>query len=54
MRFMVSCLCATRDGSRSATVGISTQITPDREPKLFKEFRRIFGLAVCAALAPSG
>lgn len=41
---------ASSDGSRSATVGINAQITP-KSPKLFKPLRKVFGLAVCAALA---
>ncbi|HEY8217302.1 MAG TPA: serine hydrolase domain-containing protein [Acidimicrobiia bacterium] len=44
---------ATKDGSRSATVSISAQITPKSNTKRFGELRRIFGLAVCAALAKS-
>jgi D-alanyl-D-alanine carboxypeptidase len=42
---------ATADGSRSATVGISAQITQKGDKKLFASLRAIFGLAVCAALA---
>ena len=42
---------ATPDGSRSATVGITAQITQKGDKKLFASLRSIFGLAVCAALA---
>ena len=44
-------IAASADGSRSATVGINTQITPDRDLARFSQLRGIFGLAVCAALA---
>ncbi len=44
---------ATDDGSRSATVGINAQITPKNDKARFRQLRRIFGLAVCAALADS-
>lgn len=43
-------IAATRDGTRSATVGVSAQIVPKTSPKVFPELRRLFGLAVCAAL----
>jgi D-alanyl-D-alanine carboxypeptidase len=46
-------VAATGDGSRSATVGINAQITPKQDPKRFRDLRRIFELAVCAALAES-
>lgn len=42
---------ATDDGTRSATVGINAQITPKNDKRTFRALRRIFGLAVCAALA---
>jgi D-alanyl-D-alanine carboxypeptidase len=44
-------IAATADGSRSATVGINTQLTPSRDLARFSQLRGIFGLAVCAALA---
>jgi D-alanyl-D-alanine carboxypeptidase len=44
-------IAATDDGSRSATVGINGQITPKNDKARFRQLRRIFGLAVCAALA---
>jgi D-alanyl-D-alanine carboxypeptidase len=43
-------VAATKDGSRSATVGINLQITPQRAPERFAELRNIFELAVCAAM----
>lgn len=46
-------IAATDDGSRSATVGINAQITPTADKARFRQLRRIFGLAVCAALADS-
>jgi D-alanyl-D-alanine carboxypeptidase len=46
-------IAATDDGSRSATVGINAQITPKNDKPAFRQLRRIFGLAVCAALADS-
>ena len=42
---------ATRDGSRSAVVSINSQITPHINSDRFPELRRIYILAVCAALA---
>ena len=42
---------ATRDGSRSAVVSINSQITPHINSDRFPELRRIYALAVCAALA---
>jgi len=47
-------VAATGDGARSATVSINAQITPDRDEVRFRELRRTFGLAVCAALAGPG
>jgi hypothetical protein len=32
-------------------VSVSAQITPDTRPDAFPALRRIFGLAVCAAMA---
>jgi D-alanyl-D-alanine carboxypeptidase len=42
---------ATRDGSRSVVVSVNSQITPLTNPARFPELRRIYTLAVCAALA---
>jgi D-alanyl-D-alanine carboxypeptidase len=44
-------ISATADGSRSATVGITAQITQKGDKKLFASLRAILGLAVCAAMA---
>lgn len=44
-------VAATRDGSRSATVSINAQITPSGAVNVFPTLRRLFGSAVCAALA---
>jgi D-alanyl-D-alanine carboxypeptidase len=44
-------VAATADGTRSATVGISSQVTPKGDEARFAELRGIFELAVCAALA---
>ena len=44
-------IAATRDGKRSASVSVSAQVTPDSRPDDFPTLRRIFGLAVCAAMA---
>jgi D-alanyl-D-alanine carboxypeptidase len=43
-------ISATSDGTRSAVVSINGQITPERDEKRFAELRRIYALAVCAAL----
>jgi D-alanyl-D-alanine carboxypeptidase len=42
---------ATKNGSRSVVVSINSQITPLTNPARFPELRRIYTLAVCAALA---
>ena len=42
---------ATKNGKRSAVVSINAQFTPDIHPARFRELRRIYTLAVCAALA---
>jgi hypothetical protein len=43
---------ATRNGRRSATVSVNTQLSPDAgSPAVFRALRRIDALAVCAALA---
>jgi D-alanyl-D-alanine carboxypeptidase len=44
-------IAATRDGSRSTSVSVSAQVTPDTDAEGFPVLRRIFGLAVCAAKA---
>lgn len=44
-------IAATKDGSRSVSVSITAQLTPERNPRRFRELRAVFGLAVCAALA---
>jgi D-alanyl-D-alanine carboxypeptidase len=44
-------IAATRDGKRSVSVSVSAQVTPDSRPAEFPALRRIFGLAVCAALS---
>jgi D-alanyl-D-alanine carboxypeptidase len=44
-------IAASRDGKRSASVSVSAQVTPDSRPADYPTMRRIFGLAVCAAMA---
>jgi D-alanyl-D-alanine carboxypeptidase len=44
-------VASTEDGTRSATVSVNSQITPDRSPKVFRSLRNVFELAVCAALS---
>lgn len=44
-------IAATADGSRSATVSVNAQITPGTDARAFHDLQRIYGLAVCAALA---
>ena len=44
-------VAATRDGKRSTTVSVNAQITPKSDPARFADLRRLFTLAVCAALA---
>jgi D-alanyl-D-alanine carboxypeptidase len=43
-------ISATADGTRSAIVSINAQITPETDAGAFAELRRIYELAVCAAL----
>ena len=43
-------IAATADGRRSVVVSINGQITPERDETRFTELRRIYELAVCAAL----
>lgn len=43
-------IAASEDGTRSATVSVNAQITPTSDEDRFPGLRRIFGLAVCAAL----
>jgi D-alanyl-D-alanine carboxypeptidase len=47
-------IAASRNGGRSATVTINSQVTPKNDPERFPGLRRIFGLAVCAAMAGRG
>ena len=44
-------VAATDDGLRSVMVSVNSQITPNSDPKRFPALRKIFGLAVCAALS---
>jgi D-alanyl-D-alanine carboxypeptidase len=44
-------VAATRDGSRSVVVTANTQLTPGSNAAQFEALRRIYGLAVCVALA---
>lgn len=44
-------VAASRDGKRSTSVSVSAQVTPDTNADRFPALRRIFGLAVCAAMA---
>jgi D-alanyl-D-alanine carboxypeptidase len=46
-------IAATRDGTRSVTVSINAQIVPKTAPAPFDALRKIYGLAVCSALAGS-
>jgi D-alanyl-D-alanine carboxypeptidase len=46
-------IASTRDGTRSTVVSVNSQLTPDRNPKRFAELRKIYTLAVCAALEGS-
>ena len=41
---------ATRDGSRSVTVSLNTQITPKTNAAMFRSVRRLFESATCAAI----
>lgn len=43
-------IAANADGTRSAVVSINAQITPKANARRFGELRRIYTLAVCAAL----
>ncbi len=43
-------IAANANGTRSAVVSINAQITPKADPRRFAELRRIYTLAVCAAL----
>ena len=42
-------IASTKDGKHSTVVSINSQITPERNPKIFPALRKIYGLAVCAA-----
>jgi D-alanyl-D-alanine carboxypeptidase len=44
-------IAASRDGTRSTVVSINSQITPRTDATRFVELRKIYGLAVCAAMA---
>ena len=44
-------VAATSDGSRSVTVSVNAQITPKAAAAPFESLRKIYGLAVCSALA---
>jgi D-alanyl-D-alanine carboxypeptidase len=43
-------MAATRDGQRSVSVSVNAQITPSTAAATFPSLRRVFTLAVCAAL----
>jgi D-alanyl-D-alanine carboxypeptidase len=43
-------VAASRNGRSSTVVSINAQITPHGSPQAFTELRRIYALAVCAAL----
>jgi D-alanyl-D-alanine carboxypeptidase len=43
-------VAADRTGERSVAVTVNAQIIPKSDPKRFADLRRIYGLAVCAAL----
>jgi D-alanyl-D-alanine carboxypeptidase len=42
---------ASKNGRRSVVVSVNSQISPDMHPDRFRDLRRIYTLAVCAALA---
>jgi len=44
-------IAANRDGSRSVTVTVNSQITPKTTAAPFAALRKIYGVAVCSALA---
>ena len=44
-------IAASRDGTRSTSVSVSTQLTPKNRPDDYPALRRVFRLAVCAAMA---
>jgi D-alanyl-D-alanine carboxypeptidase len=44
-------VAATKNGSRSVVVSVNARIVPVTNPARFRELRRIYTLAVCAALA---
>jgi D-alanyl-D-alanine carboxypeptidase len=43
-------MAASRDGKRSTVVSINSQLTPGFDATRFAELRKIYGLAVCAAM----
>ena len=42
---------ASRDGTRSVSVLVGSQLTPESNAELFAQLRQVFGQAVCAAMA---
>jgi D-alanyl-D-alanine carboxypeptidase len=44
-------IAANADGTRSTTVSINAQITPNSDPTRFPFLRGVYLLAVCAAMA---
>jgi D-alanyl-D-alanine carboxypeptidase len=46
-------IASSSDGTHSTVVSINGQITPERNPKIFPALRKIYGLAVCAAMKGS-
>lgn len=44
-------IAASRDGRRSVSVSVNTQLSPDNRPATFTRLREVYELAVCAALA---
>jgi D-alanyl-D-alanine carboxypeptidase len=44
-------IAASEDGTRSVTVSINSQLTPQRNEERFRELRRIYEHGVCAALS---
>jgi D-alanyl-D-alanine carboxypeptidase len=43
-------IAASSNGANSVSVTVSEQITPKTNPDLFTQLRKVFGLAVCAAV----
>jgi D-alanyl-D-alanine carboxypeptidase len=42
-------MAASRDGSHSVVVSVNRQTTPDVAPRVFRQLRKVYLLAVCAA-----